>query len=256
MRNFLTAIILAALFLPFSAMAIINVEQAIIGPAEEGLHNRIEASVDGASGNTEKIGAKAELLSQWQHGSHAEFLLLQYAYGKSSGLLDTNRFFAHLRHRTQISENWGIEGFGQVGRDPFARMSLRTLLGGGVRWTLMEEPKKAGVYLGLGVFHEHEKLSFRRGTTDPLESRVWRANSYLVLKRQVNEQVRLYSTTYYQPEISRLSDFRLLEQFAIAIKLETNLDLKLSLDVTHDSRPPQGVKHTDVRYSTGISIDF
>jgi len=256
MRNFLTAIAVAMFFLPVSALAIVNVEQAIIGPAEEGLHNRIEASVDGASGNTEKVGVKAELLSHWQHGSHADFLLLQYAYGKSSGLLDTNRFFAHLRHRTQISERWGVEGFGQLGRDPFARMSLRTLLGGGVRWTLMEESKKAGVYLGLGIFHEHEKLSFRSGTTDPLESRVWRANSYLVLKRRLNEQVRLYSTTYYQPEMSQVADYRLLEQLSVAIKLDENLDLKLGVDITHDSRPPQGVKRTDLRYSTGITIDF
>jgi len=257
MRLFLfPAALLASLLPPFSAYAIVNVEQAIIGPGKEGVSTHAEVAADGASGNTVKNSTKAELLTQWQHGGHTEYLLTQYAYGKSSGVVDTNRFFAHLRHRTQISERWGIEGFAQVGRDPFARMSLRTLYGAGLRWVLLERAEHSAIYLGLGGFYEHERLSFKAGTTDPLESRLWRGNAYLVLKRQVNERVRAYSTTYYQPAFKQAADFRLLEQLAVSVNLHKNLDLKLSLDLTHDSRPPQGVKPTDVRYSTGLAIDF
>lgn len=255
-RILVTAWLLGLLAFPASAQAIVNVEQAIIGPSEDGFHNRAEVAVDGASGNTVKTSAKAELLSQWQHGPHAEFLWAQYAYGKSSGVVDTNRYFVHLRHRTMVGEQWGIEAFGQVGRDPFARMSLRTLVGGGVRWTLLESAGKAGVYFGLGGFFEHEKLSPKAGTSDPLDSRLWRGNSYLVLKRQLNDQIRLYNTTYYQPAFKEMADYRLLEQFSVAVGIAKNLDLKLSLDVVHDSKPPQGVKKTDVRYSTGLAVDF
>lgn len=237
-------------------MAIVNVEQAIIGPGKEGLSSHAELAIDGSSGNTNKNSIRAELLSQWLHGPHTEFLWLQYAYGKSNGLVDTNRFFAHLRHRTMVGEAWGVEAFAQAGRDPFARLSLRTLLGGGVRWTLLEAAGKAGVYFGLGAFYEHERLSPKAGTTDPLDSRLWRANSYLVLKRQLNDQIRLYSITYYQPAFRRMADYRLLEQLAAAIRLYKQLDLKLNLDIAHDSEPPQGVRKTDVRYSTGIAVDF
>jgi len=257
MRRFLIfAIVPALLAFPASALAIVNVEQAIIGPSEDGFHNRAEVAVDGSSGNTVKTTARAELLSQWQHGRHAEFLWGQYAYGKSSGVVDTNRYFVHLRHRTMVGERWGVEVFGQIGRDPFARMSLRTLLGGGVRWTLMEKANKAAVYFGLGAFHEHEKLSPKAGTTDALDSRLWRGNSYLVLKGQLNDHVRLYNTTYYQPAFRDMADYRILEQFSVAVGLAENLDLKLSLDVVHDSKPPQGVRKTDVRYSTGLAVDF
>jgi putative salt-induced outer membrane protein YdiY len=250
------AIIAACLIAPASAFAIVNIEEFFIGPKQDGLYNHVEASIDGSSGNTVKNSTSAEWLSEWQHGRHTEFLLLQYAYGWSNGQVDTNRGFAHLRHLTQVSDHWAVEAFAQAGRDPFARVDLRTLLGGGVRWTLLEQAEKAAVYLGLGAFYEHEKLSPEYGTTDPLDSRLWRANVYLVLKRQLSLQFRAYSTTYYQPAIQDPADFRLLEQLAASVSLYKNLRLKLSLDVSHDSRPPQGVKPTDVVYSTGITVDF
>ena len=250
------SVVLASSLISFPTFAIVNVEQAIIGPAEDGLTNKVELSIDGASGNTVKNSSRAEWLTQWQYGEHTDFIWLQYAYGKSSGKVDTNRFFAHLRHRTQIGDSWGGELFVQSGRDPFARMQQRTLGGAGVRYSLLEEVDSVAVYLGLGGFYEYEKLSPKAGTTDALTSRTWRANSYLVYIHQLNEQVRLYSTTYYQPAFNNVSDYRLLEQFAFAVKLNENIDLKLNVDVTYDALPPQGVKKTDARYSTGLSMSF
>ncbi len=249
-------ILCVALPLSFSAQAIVNVEQAIIGQPTEGVHSTLDFQVNGASGNTDKITNKVELLTLWQHDTHTEFLQLQDAYGKSRGVVDTDRAFAHLRHRTALSPTWGVEGFVQVGRDPFARLTQRTLLGGGARLVLFEENLKSAGYFGFGAFHEQETLSSKLGTSDALESNLWRANSYLVLKRQLNEQVRVYSTTYYQPAISNAGDFRMLEQAFILVKLAQHLDLKVSLDIAFDSKPPQTVQQRDVLYSTGLEFSF
>lgn len=249
------------LFLPLSllslpACAIVNVEQAIIGRPTEGMHTTIDVLFSGTNGNTDKSSSKVDLLTLWQHEAHTEFLQLQYAYGKSRGLVDTDRAFAHLRHRTAITPGWAVEGFAQVGRDPFSRLTQRALLGGGVRWVLYEVDQKSAGYLGLGAFHEQESLSSKLGTSDAIRSVLWRANSYLVLKRQLNEQVRLYSTTYYQPAISDSADFRLLEQASVLVKLDQHLELKLSLDIAFDSRPPQTVHKRDMFYSTGLEYSF
>ncbi len=238
------------------AQAIVNVEQAIIGQPTEGVHTTLDFLVNGSSGNAEKSTNKAELLSLWQHANHTEFLQLQYAYGKSRGVVDTDRAFAHLRHRTALNADWAVEGFGQVGRDPFSRLTQRTLLGGGARLVLFEQNQKSAGYLGLGAFNERETLSSKLGTSDPVQSRLWRANSYLVLKRQLNEQVRVYSTTYYQPAIGDAADFRMLEQAFVLVKLDKNLDLKLSLDIAFDSKPPQTVQKRDLFYSTGLEFSF
>lgn len=257
MRNSLCSVLVfLVLLVPVRSYAIVNVEQAIIGPQQDGLHTDFEVAVDSASGNTQKRSAKADLRSQWQHGVHSEFLQVQYAYGSSRGKLDTDRKFAHLRHHTLMGERWGLEEFAQAGQDPFARIALRTLLGGGVRWVLHEEAEHDQVFLGLGGFYEREQLSQVQGTTDPVDSRLWRGNSYLVWKHQVNEQLRFYSTSYYQPRLSGAGDYRLLEQASILVKLVDTLNLKLSLDAAYDSQPPQTVQKTDVRFSTGLTWTF
>ncbi|MDD5057001.1 MAG: DUF481 domain-containing protein [Sideroxydans sp.] len=253
--------ILPLIFFPFALLsspvqAIVNVEQAIIGQPSEGMHTTLDFLVNGTSGNAEKSANKADLLSLWQHDNHTEFLQMQYAYGKSRGVVDTDRAFAHFRHRTALDAEWAAEGFGQVGRDPFSRLTQRTLLGGGARLVLFEQNQKSAGYLGLGAFHERETLSGKLGTSDPLEARLWRANSYLVLKRQLNEQVRLYSTTYYQPAFADRADYRMLEQASVLVKLDKNLDLKLSLDIAFDSKPPQTVQKRDLFYSTGLEFSF
>ncbi len=245
-----------ALTLPLSAQAIVNVEQAIIGQPKEGLQNTFDILASGATGNTEKSSTKTDLLSLWKHGDHTEFLQLQYAYGKSKGQTDTDQAFAHLRHRTALTPDWSVETFAQVGRNTFSRLTQRTLLGGGIRWVMFEEDVKSAGYLGLGAFHEKETLSDKLGTNDPVHSELWRVSSYLVLKRKLNEQVRIYSTTYYQPATADPTDYRLLEQASMLIKMGENLDFKVSLDIAFDSKPPQTVQQRDVLYSTGLELSF
>lgn len=247
---------LLLLALPLPAHAIVNVEQAIIGRSTDGWHSGVSLLANGASGNTDKNAIKADVLTLWQQGAHTDFLQLQYAYGKSRGQADTDRAFIHLRHRTEVGEGWGAEGFAQTGRDRFARLAQRTLLGGGLRRTLFEEEGRAAGYLGFGAFHERELLSPGAGTTDELDRRLWRANSYLILKRQVNEQVRVNNTLYYQPALSDGSDYRVLEQAALLVKLGRSLDLKLAVDIAFDSRPAQTVRKRDLLYSTGLEYSF
>jgi putative salt-induced outer membrane protein YdiY len=238
------------------ANAIVNVEQAIIGKPSEGMHTSLDLLANGSSGNSNTSSTNANFLTLWQHDQHTDFLQLEYVYGKSGGQVNLDRAFAHLRHRTSISPTWAVEGFAQVGRDPFARLTKRTLLGGGMRWVMFEVDRISAGYLGFGAFYEQEILTDTLGTNDPKESNLWRANSYLVLKHQFNEQVRLYSTTYYQPGISDTADYRILEQASMLVKMAEKLDLKLSLDITFDSKPPQTVEKRDLYYGAGLEFSF
>jgi putative salt-induced outer membrane protein YdiY len=238
------------------AQAIVNLEQAIIGPSNDGMHSRLDFLVSGNSGNTENNRTKVDLLTLWQHEPHTEFLQMQYNHGTSLGQVDTDNAFAHYRHRYELSPDFGLEGFGQISRDPFARLTQRTLWGGGVRWVLFEESKKSASYLGLGAFHEQEQRTDVAGTTDVTEVETWRANVYLVLKYQFNSQVSLVNNTYYQPALDDGSNFRLLEQASMMVKLDDHLDLKLSLEMSYDSIPPQTVQPRDTYYSSGLSFSF
>jgi putative salt-induced outer membrane protein YdiY len=247
---------IVALFVSCSAHAIVNIERAIIGPATDGFHTRLDLLATGASGNTVNQRSKVDLLTLWQQEENTEFLQLQYAYGSSQGVVDTDNAFAHLRHRTEVDPNWGVEVFAQISRDSFARLTQRTLLGGGVRWVLIEENKNTAAYFGLGSFHEVETRTDVIGTTDQTDVELWRGNLYLVLKYRLNDQVRIINNTYYQPALNDSRNFRLLEQASLLVKIDEHLDLKMSLEYTFDSIPPQTVQQRDVTYSTGLTFSF
>ncbi|RMH59402.1 MAG: DUF481 domain-containing protein [Zetaproteobacteria bacterium] len=251
MRTLISALLLLLVLPATSALAIVNVDDAIIDPKQAGFQQLAHLALDGARGNTNRVAIKGDALSRWHHARHTEYLAVQFAYGKSLGVTDTNRIYAHARHRTQYTERWAVEAFGQLERDPFARLEQRLLVGGGFRLTITAQEAYAW-YLGLGTFHEWERLSPLGGTR--ATDRRWRLSNYLLFNRRINEQLGFSTIAYYQPAWRMPGDYRVLAQSALTVHLSDRLALKLSADYRYDARPPQQVKPTDVSYSTGMEF--
>jgi len=241
--------------IPLSAHAIVNVEELRHVPAGDGFKGRFDLSISGDSGNTEKSSASAGTRLQWKKDQLTDLFIMNYAYGESDNTRDTNKGFVHLRHIVQANDIHAYEAFAQIETNEFARLSFRGLLGGGIRYTARRDDD-INIYVGLGAFHAWETLDQQPGLTDDGTEKFWRANLYLVLDYQINGNVRAASTTYYQPAFEDLEDARLLEEAGLKVKLADDLDLKISIEIVHDSRPPETVKNTDVSYSTGIEYNF
>lgn len=233
-----------------NAFAIVNIENIRVQKSEDGFSGQLEIDASLQSGNTNntRIGVGSRL--QWIRGNKTNFLVLNYDYGEKSGIRDINKSFLHGRHIMQQNKKWAWEAFGQLEQNEFTRLSLRTLAGAGVRRTLREEADKSVIYLGLGGFYSTERLD-DNSTTDLV-----RANLYFVVKHAFNQNTHFIGTAYYQPAVSNLGDFRALGQVALSVAISKKLDLKLSLNLTHDSQPPTGVKSTDTSFRTGIAYRF
>ncbi|MDQ6959684.1 MAG: DUF481 domain-containing protein [Mariprofundaceae bacterium] len=244
------------LLCPAAALAIVNVEAAHAGPPADGFSGSATVSFGGASGNSNRFRGRADGRLQWHAGRHTDFAVFSYDYGKSRGRTDTNREFAHLRHRFQFTPAWALEGFVQAERDEFARLSFRSLAGGGLRRTLLERDAVAAVYLGLGAMYEREILLRDFRTSDPRGESIGRANTYLSMQTRFNAQTRFSSTIFYQPAVTDATDFRLLEEASLHVRLADGMELRLDVEVRYDSRPPQTVKTTDTTYTTGITVSF
>lgn len=239
-------------FLPTQALAIINAEDLDLSIDEDGVVGKLGFSVSGSSGNSNKLSGETNAHMIWRHAQYTEMLVGSFSYGKSRGVRDTNKSFAHLRHRYAWSETWELEGFAQAQQDEFARLKLRILMGGGVRWTYQNKGFEG--HIGVGSFYEREAL--RAVANFAPVSHLWRGNTYLALQYAFNDRVRLQNTLYYQPGWKDVADYRLLDDAALNVALGDNLDLKLVIEIAQDSRPPTGIKRTDINYKTGLSFRF
>lgn len=238
------------LFLSSNASAIVNIENIRVQKKADGFSGQLDINASLQSGNTNNLRVGIGNRLQWIKGDVTNFVVLNFTYGESGGTRDINKSFLHGRHIEQRNDKLAWEGFGQVEQNEFTRLLFRGLVGAGVRYTLNETASKQAMYLGLGGFYSTEQLD------DNSTQNLVRANIYLVIKHAFNKNTRFISTAYYQPAVSNPSDFRALGQVALSIAINKKLDLKLSLDIAHDSRPPNNVQSTDNSFRTGIEYRF
>lgn len=236
--------------------AIVNIEDVRV-EVKPGFSGQVAFSATGQLGNTDQRNLSLGTRVQWHRETATDFIVLNYDRGETADVVDTDKAFLHARHIGHITDRRAWEAFGQIEQNEFTRLSYRGSIGGGLRWIVFKDAgERTSVTVGSGAFYSRERLEPLAGTTDAGVETLWRANFYVAAKHHINDNVRIASTTYYQPALRDAGDFRALEQLALLIKLTDRLDLRLSLDVAHDSRPPQLVEKTDVTYRTGIEYAF
>lgn len=238
-----------AVFASHSAYAIVNIEDIRAKTPPEGVSGRFDLSSSSLSGNSSGLHVSTGGRVNWKRGDVLDFLVGSYDFGESNGVRDMNKSFLHARHVVTLNPHWAWEGFGQLEQNEFRRLNYRALLGGGMRRTLMKKDDKAA-WFGVGAFYSEEELS-GIGTEDR-----WRANLYLVWKHAIGPNTHFATTTYCQPALNDVADFRLSEEAGLIVSISKTLDIAMTLNVYHDSQPPAGVKPTDTSFSTGIKYRF
>jgi putative salt-induced outer membrane protein YdiY len=238
------------------AAAIVNMESLHLQEPKEGFNGFVELDASGASGNTNKTDFGLGTRLEWHHERRTTVAVGSVNYGRASGAVNTDNAFLHLRHIYQSTDLLAWEGFAQLQRDRFARLSLRQLLGGGARFTLRRRSADSAAFVGTGAFYEREDRTAKTGTTDETRTRKWRGNLYWVFKHRFREGVHAVNSLYYQPNLDRFHDFRALDNAELQVDLTELVVLKIRLSVAYDSEPPQTVKETDVSYHTGLAWSF
>ncbi len=100
--------------------------------------------------------------------------------------------------------------------------------------------------------YEHEKLS--DGIT-PVQKNL-RSSSYLSFSLYPGENISVISTTYYQPILKNLGDYRISNQSSLRVGMFNNISLKLSYTFTYDTFPAVGIPSSQYDFSTGIAYSF
>jgi len=246
---------LTAMLWSCTAQAIVNIEGLRGESSAPGLSGALNLSFSGAEGNSQKFATSTDIRLLWRQPQASTLVIASHDYGSSNQVRDTNKTFVHIREVIPRDERLSYEAFVQGERNEFTRLSLRTLIGGGVRLR-MHENDAGDTRLGVGAFHSTEKLEDNPLYSDTGTERLWRGNLYLAVDYRIHDNIKLESTSYYQPALDDTSDYRLLEQAAVRFTLNDHLALRLSLDIAHDSRPPQSVEQTDVNYLSGLEYSF
>lgn len=255
MRSIGLILSILCMFTSFSAQAIVSMQTLHLDEPVPGWQAGLDFGLSGAAGNTEKFRVSGGALLLNHHKKVTHYLNLKTLYGESSGVEDENKSFLHIRRIQHLSDRWAWELFGQTENNQFARLNLRVLAGTGGRYQVLET-KKHKLLLGVGAYYSVEDIEDRATDTEGGKHQKVKGNLYVIYKRELPNGASFVSTTYAQPVLNKINDFRVLENASLKFKLTENTNFKFSLEMAYDSEPPSSVKKMDLTYSTGIELSF
>ena len=263
LRPFGTAALLLGLFsLSSPATAQVNTEALRREERSPGWHSDLAANLGIIAGNSNLVQLRSNLRFDYlTEGSHT-FFVTQYQRGTQGDSLFLNKGFAHLRGIKTLSPRYQVEVFLQREFNDFIDLEDRQLAGGGlrIRWRLSPGPSGKSppvqINTGFGAMWEREQIEAPGDPVHgPLASLV-RSTNYLVLQWQVDDRLTLFSTTYYQVDVRRFADYRVLWEGALNLTLTRRLTLRIDLNLRYDSEPPGGVKSYDLEITNGLSYSL
>ena len=201
-----------------------------------------------------EIAGKYRLDYISKNGMHS-FFVINYdnGYEKESDQKNSivNKGFSHLRFTKNISDLLYVELFMQYGFNDFLLMKERQLFGSGIRYNIVDR-KKINGFLGVGLMREDEKYDLETNENMSL----LRSTNYFTWHFKISDNTTLQNTAYYQFDLSRSSDSRLLYDGDLNIALNERLAFTLTLNYRQDSEPHGDFGKSYIQLKNGIEYIF
>ncbi|MED5464848.1 MAG: DUF481 domain-containing protein [Myxococcota bacterium] len=247
---------------------IVNVLSKVSRQSDDGVSGELSLSSAYKKGNINLRQFKAGALAHYKAGDH---LVSWIANGRhlKKGTDDSdpiNRTFQHIRYRYFSSEWFSAEGFVQYEYDEGRNLQLRTLLGGGPRFSA-EVSEDLSVALGMALMIEREIKEGKEIELGDARQYALRSSNYVEVFYKWGETLGLQLTAFYQPlvyahgdnstkEVGTVGDDRrILLEPALQMKANSYLGTKLAYRYAFNSRPFTD-EDTDHAITSSLTLSF
>ena len=173
------------------------------------------------------------------------------AFQKIEGDNFENSLISHIRYNYRFHDRIAWEVFLQGQYNKISLINFRGLVGMGPRFKLTSS-ENYKFYLGTLVMYEYEDID---DNITPIQ-RDLRGSSYLSFTLYPIESLSFTSTTYYQPKLSLLNDYRISNQSSLLIKIYENFAFSVNYSFFYDTFPAIGIPNSQYDFTTGIAYSF
>lgn len=254
MMKFLNKITLGGVLLASSAYAIVDIAPVEIS-GKVGVSGNIAASYSEKSGNTEKKEYDGSGKVQYEFDAiNMAFVKASVEKTKTNNIETENKSFSHLRYLRKLNnDTLYAEGFIQHKIDTFKEIDLRLLVGGNLRYKILNTQNYGKLYLGLGLFDE--EIKHTNGSSQD-DISVIRVNSYIAYTNQITDSTKFNMNGYFQPSTEDIENKYSSLLAELEVKIIKKLSLNISYEYDHNSNPPIGVDKTDTVMKTSLMYSF
>lgn len=247
-----------SIFFINQAQTIINTEKLLINDSTK--HTTIiEPNIDFQNGNTNVLDFTNSFNHFWRINSKNT---LKIIFGNNI-LLENNSIiindnFIQLRYLRNFKKKYSNFYFLQYQNSNNLLLYFRQLYGTGIRYKLIDK-NKIKIDIASGIFNEQERLFMDQISNPHLyvntpSTNVYRMANFSVLQLNVVKDLKILNTTYFQPIINNLTDYRVLNDMDIIYKAKDWLDFNLNIIYRYDNMPPEVLKNYDLLVTGGLLI--
>lgn len=197
-----------------------------------------------------KIANKAHI--QYNNQKELWLFVNDLNFQKLEGNSFVNNGTQHLRYNHRINNTIKMEAFLQAQYDAVSEIDIRALAGLGPRFKLYTNDDYR-FYLGTLVMYEYEKAS------DIVDDRIqkdFRGSAYISFSLYPTETISIISTSYYQPNLKSISDYRISSDTSFLIKIFEKLAFKTSFTYNFDALPIATIPKTQYELTNGLLYSF
>ncbi len=253
MKRFIFCFLLSSLSL--SARSQVNSE-ALMRGTELGFGTRLGVNFGFNSGNSTFFRWQLDARSDYRIQHFYTFLVGNLERGTANDEIFLFRGFLHYRAIWQPDTLFQPEFFTQREFNDFILLKDRVLFGSGVRLNLRylqptDTVMAFKLTLGIGAMWEQERFT----ELNP-ETKLFRSTNYLAFLWRIVPRTSLQLIGYYQVDVNRFSDYRLLLDGLLAINITDKLAATVTMIYRYDNEPVQNVARFDLDLRNGFTYTF
>ncbi|MEZ4957456.1 MAG: DUF481 domain-containing protein [Saprospiraceae bacterium] len=189
---------------------------------------------------------------QYKKGRSLTLLLLDGNFLRAGNRDFQEAAFSHLRFNYKLKEWLVTETFVQAQYNKLLLINLRALAGAGLRFQLLKsQDGKQRIYGGTAYLFEKNQY------TDEIPNKNWhRLSSYISFTFRPSEGVTLVSTTYFQPTLSDVANYRLSTEWRLDTPLGKKLSFFSNFTFSRDKSLPDGAPRSVYAWLNGLAYKF
>lgn len=183
---------------------------------------------------------------------------IQYFRASDSEGAFVSTGYGHFRVNWLRKRRLSFENYSQIQYDQGRNMPLRLLLGGGLRYRIIDE-EKSKLILGVGAMQEKERWVTPDEESLTVEKNILKNSSYINGFIQFNDHVKLDVITYYQAGYDNEDNIyrqRAIGDIILAFKLSDKLAFLAQFNCQLESHPVVPINEFIYSLKNGIRWDF
>jgi hypothetical protein len=255
-RGFVAALLFALPAVSRDAEGQVNVEGLRKALTTPGIHGTLSGSITTYGGNTMGMTLGGVALVGYRAERQLIYLSTNANYSNLGGEVQVSNAFAHFRYNYVLDPGVSLEVFTQVENDRFRRLRLRTLVGTGLRFTVIEGESVA-LFYGVSYMFEHTSLGESVADHPVRPADVHRMNNYAALVIVLEPgRAALGNTIYCQPRFDDFRDLRLLDVLSLDVTITGTLSASLQATLRYESPVPESLERADLMVKNMLGVTF